>query len=98
MAHESNHEHKPIESESNWKQYALLLGVVLLLVLSFVQFTQIAAIQATVGGSTTTTGGVSLASSSGGETQAEMMARMHPDQVQASTPAGSADPRMVGGC
>lgn len=40
------------------------------------------------------TGGNTISAGSGGETQAEMMARMHPDQVSGL----SSLPNQVGGC
>lgn len=86
------------ENGSNWKSYVMIAGVGILLIFSFVQMIQISALQN--GNSLSpATGAVSLSpASSGGETYDQMMARMHPDQVQQPSASGAASPQMVGGC
>lgn len=88
------------DSQANWKHYALLAGVGMLLVLNVVQAFQIGALQKAY---SPITGSVSLAGASAdarageaGETYGEMMARMHLDQVQSAPSSGGS--QMVGGC
>lgn len=72
----------------------LVLGIVILVaVASVIQFIQISAMSAQL------TGNVIAPDTQGGETYEQMMARMHPDQVQAAAAAPqTAGPAMVGGC
>lgn len=72
----------------------LLVGLlIVVIVFSLYQAVQINDLKKTLGGGTTTK--ASGSTSGGGETYEEMMSRMHPDQVQASSSSG---PAMVGGC
>ncbi|MBI4021384.1 MAG: hypothetical protein HY369_04010 [Candidatus Aenigmarchaeota archaeon] len=73
---------------------AILLSLTLvLLVATIVQAVQIGGLQ-----SQTLTGAVTAAANPGEETYEQMMARMHPDQVQAPAASAPALPSMVGGC
>ena len=72
----------------------ILIGVVVVvLVFAVFQIVQIASLKKTLTSGGTPT--VSAATSQGGETYEQMMARMHPDQKVASSSQGAA---MVGGC
>ncbi|MBI1972853.1 hypothetical protein HYS50_02520 [Candidatus Woesearchaeota archaeon] len=72
----------------------LLVGLlIVVIVFSLYQAVQINDLKKSLGGGTVTT--ASGSTSGGGETYEQMMARMHPDQVQASSNSG---PAMVGGC
>lgn len=108
MSHHNSHEsttmdcckNKEKESNNGIVSYLMLAGVGILLVFSVVNWMQLSALQSTGGTLAVSPTTANLSSSTGGgETQAQMMARMHPDQVQASAPStGGADKRMVGGC
>ncbi len=94
--------HKHSGSPS-WKPYALMAAAGIILVLGVVQAMQIQNVQLspTVGGVPVSTlaPAAATATSGGGETYEQMMARMHPGQAQQAAPAGAGSgQRMVGGC
>lgn len=94
-SHESRRHSKP-----DWMNYALLAGIGILLVVSFTQAIQIGGLQAKILPGATGTASLSAPSGSGVETNAQMMARMHPDQVQPAQASGAPAPanRQIGGC
>ncbi|MFH0714878.1 MAG: hypothetical protein V1847_03810 [Candidatus Diapherotrites archaeon] len=78
----------------NWKTYALLTVVGIVLVLGVVQAFQISALQQQFGGN-----GTASLSSGGGDAYAQMMAEMHPGQASSSnTGTTSNTAQQVGGC
>ncbi len=89
------------KESSNWKQYVLLAGVGIVLMFSIVQAFQINALQSQLNGNA---GTVSLSSASAGETNDQMMARMHPEQYAAqqksaaSNSSSGSTASQVGGC
>ncbi|MDO8537609.1 MAG: hypothetical protein Q7S21_01870 [archaeon] len=87
---------------SDTKNYLMLAMVAIVLVVSVVQAFQINSIKKELQ-TGNAIGNISLSASNdatsnaGGETYEQMMARMHPDQVQQTTQTSSS-PQMVGGC
>lgn len=93
-------------AEDSAKNYLMLGMIAIILIVSVVQAFQINSIKNELKGSPAigtallSSASTSSASNSGAETNEQMMARMHPDQVQqtAATQASSSQPSMVGGC
>ena len=96
--HESHDGRKPVKY--NWMNYALLAGIGIMLVVSLAQAVQIGSLQAKISPIGSGTALLAASSGSGGETNDQMNARMHPDQVQsAQAPSAPAQAnRQVGGC
>ena len=99
---EKEHECCKNESkESNSANYLMLAMVAIILVASVVQAFQINSIKNNFSGNNAA-GNIAFASSNDSsaqeETYEEMMARMHPDQVQQATQTSSGQSQMVGGC
>ena len=75
-------------------EYIVLGIVAVILVISMAQFLQIASIKAEMTGKVVSAG--SSADQSADDAYQQMMAEMHPEQVQAQQSGGA--PAMVGGC
>ncbi|GEM_PF-6135676 len=96
--HESDTQSNHASSETDWKQYAMLAAIGILFVVTLIQGIQLNALQGQTATSAAFAAAPALSSggSTGAETNAQMMARMHPDQVQPKPSGGGST--MVGGC